>query len=159
MQYLNFPPGYLQIDFGKNGLRSINFNQEIRKDSAKSMTPERKRLLSQLRRYFCKRRTNFRVKIDWQNIPDFTRKVLEETKQIPYGEVRSYSEIAKRLGREQGARAVGQALGKNPMPIVIPCHRVIKSDGGLGGFGWGLQWKKRLLELEGWQVVEGKISR
>jgi len=159
MQFLNFPPGYLNLDIGKNGLRAISFNPEKQKDLAKLMTAERKKLLGQMRKYFLKRRINFRVKIDWQNIPNFTRTVLEETKRIPYGEVRSYSEIAKILGLKQGARAVGQALGKNPMPIVVPCHRVIKSDGGLGGFGWGLQWKKRLLELEGWNIVEGKVTR
>ncbi len=158
MQYLNFPPGYLQIAFGKNGLQAISFSPQKQKDASELMTLEKKKLLSQLRKYFCRRRITFKVKIDWQNVSPFTRKVLAVTQQIPYGEVSSYREIAEKLGRKQAARAVGQALAKNPMPIVIPCHRVIKSDGSLGGFAWGQKWKQRLLVLEGWKIVEGKLS-
>ena len=159
MQYLNFPPGYLRIDFSQDGLQSITLNPEKRRGSAKLMTPERKKIFRQLRKYFCKRKINFKVKIDWQGIPDFTRKVLEETKRIPYGEVRTYNDIVERIGVKSSARAVGQALARNPFPIVIPCHRVIRKDGGLGGFSWGLKWKKTLLELEGREIVEGKVRQ
>jgi len=159
MQFLNFPHGYLWLDLSKNGLRSISFNPKKRKGLAKLMTPEKRKVLKQLRRYFCKRKINFKVKIDWQSFPDFTRRVLEETKRIHYGEVCSYDEIAKRMGKKSSARAVGQALARNPIPIVIPCHRVIKKDGSLGGFAWGLKWKKKLLELEGREIVEGKVKQ
>ncbi len=158
MQFLNFPPGYLRIDFSKNGLQSITFNPKKRKGLSKLMTPERKKILRQLRKYFCKRKINIKVKIDWQSVPDFTRRVLEETKRIPYGEVRSYDEIANLMGMKSNARAVGQALARNPFPIVIPCHRVIRKDGSLGGFAWGLKWKKMLLELEGREVIEGRVK-
>ena len=159
MQYLNFPHGYLWLDFSKNGLRSISFHPKKREGIAKLMTPEKRVVLKQLRRYFCKRKINFRVKIDWQEIPEFTRKVLKETERIPYGEVCSYDEIARRIGKKSSARVVGQALAKNPIPIIIPCHRVIKKDGSLGGFAWGVKWKKKLLELEGREIIEGKVKQ
>ncbi|MCA1595685.1 MAG: MGMT family protein [Chloroflexi bacterium] len=79
----------------------------------------------------------------------FTREVLDETARVPWGEVCSYQELAARVGRPMGARAAGQALGRNPVPIAIPCHRVVSASGGLGGFGGGLCWKRKLLKLEG----------
>jgi methylated-DNA-[protein]-cysteine S-methyltransferase len=91
----------------------------------------------------------FDIPIDLDGMGDFTRRVLLEVKRIPYGCVRSYREIGRRLGYPMAARAVGQAVGRNPIPIVIPCHRVIRSDGSLGGFGMGLDLKERLLALEG----------
>ena len=78
----------------------------------------------------------------------FTRSVLEAAMEIPWGETRSYRWIAGKIGKPNAARAVGQALGRNPVPLVIPCHRVIKEDGSLGGFGQGTDWKKRLLGIE-----------
>ncbi len=79
--------------------------------------------------------------------PPFFRRVWEELSRIPYGESITYQGLAAGLGRPGAARAVGQALAKNPVPIIIPCHRVVAKQ-GLGGFGPGLPWKKRLLELE-----------
>lgn len=79
--------------------------------------------------------------------PPFSRRVWEELSRIPYGESITYKELAAGLGRPGAARAVGQALAKNPVPIIVPCHRVVATH-GLGGFGPGLTWKKRLLELE-----------
>jgi methylated-DNA-[protein]-cysteine S-methyltransferase len=75
--------------------------------------------------------------------------VLETVRSIPHGEVRSYGWVARQIGKPKAARAVGQALAANPMPLVVPCHRVIGSDGSLTGFTGGLKMKKRLLELEG----------
>ncbi|GAI87660.1 unnamed protein product, partial [marine sediment metagenome] len=72
----------------------------------------------------------------------------EETRLIPYGETRSYAWVAKQVGKPKAARAVGQAMGSNPLPIIIPCHRVITSNGKLGGFGGGLEMKRQLLSLE-----------
>jgi len=74
--------------------------------------------------------------------------VWQATRLIPYGETRSYLWVAVQIGKPGAARAVGQALGRNPLPVIIPCHRVIASDGGLGGFTGGLVMKRRLLELE-----------
>jgi methylated-DNA-[protein]-cysteine S-methyltransferase len=99
-------------------------------------------------------RKRFRgVDISW--LPDFQRRVLEKTAEIPRGEVRPYSWIAKELGRPGAARAVGSALGRNPIPFVIPCHRVVRSDGSFGEYsGGGPEVKVRLLEWEGVPVRE-----
>lgn len=86
--------------------------------------------------------------IDLDGISEFTRSVLEAAMEIPWGETRSYRWIAKRIGKPNATRVVGQALGMNPVPLVIPCHRVIKEDGSLGGFGQGTDWKKLLLSIE-----------
>jgi methylated-DNA-[protein]-cysteine S-methyltransferase len=105
-------------------------------------------LTKRFRDYFSGRRVDFPDKLDLQGATAFQRKIWEATRQIPCGETRSYAWIARRIGNSAAARAVGQALGKNPLPVVIPCHRVIASDGRLGGFTGGLAMKKRLLALE-----------
>ncbi len=87
--------------------------------------------------------------LDFSFLTYFEKKVLLATYKIPYGEVRTYKHIAKLVGNPNASRAVGNALRKNPFPIIIPCHRVIKSDGSLGGFFSGLDIKKRLLDIEG----------
>ena len=91
------------------------------------------------------------VTLDLSRIPDFDRRVYSETRGIPPGETRTYGEIAERLGDRGLSRAVGQALGRNPFPIIVPCHRVIAADGKAGGFSapGGVTTKQRLLEIEG----------
>ena len=79
----------------------------------------------------------------------FHQKVWETLRRIPYGRVRSYGWVARKVGKPQAARAVGAACGANPLPLVVPCHRVVAGDGSLGGFAGGLKLKKRLLVLEG----------
>jgi methylated-DNA-[protein]-cysteine S-methyltransferase len=102
-----------------------------------------------LDRYLKGERTEFDVDVDISHLPVFTKNVLEVVRKIAYGDVRSYGWISKRVGYSNAARAVGQAVGRNPVPIIIPCHRVIQSDGSLGGFSMGLHIKERLLALEG----------
>ena len=102
----------------------------------------------QLRAYFAGERREFRLPLDPQGT-DFQRQVWRELESIPYGQTRSYSQIAAAIGAPRAVRAVGAANGANPLPIVVPCHRVIGSDGRLTGYGGGLALKKRLLELEG----------
>lgn len=104
-----------------------------------------------LHRYLKGQPVDFDIEIDISDLPEFTQKVLEELRRIPYGETRSYSEIAALAGCPKGSRAVGQAVSRNPIPIIIPCHRVIRRDGSLGGFSLGEKIKKRLLFLEGIQ--------
>ncbi|MEX0992565.1 MAG: methylated-DNA--[protein]-cysteine S-methyltransferase [Solirubrobacterales bacterium] len=104
---------------------------------------------SELDEYFAGKRTSFDLPIDWSLTGGFTRKVLKHTAKIPYGEVSTYRDMAAAAGSPRGARAAGNALGANPIPIVVPCHRVLHSGGGLGGYGGGLEYKKLLLELEG----------
>lgn len=105
-------------------------------------------LSERLKSYFIGRRVAFPDELDLSAATPFQRRVWEVTRLIPCGETRSYSQVAEQAGNAAAARAVGQALGKNPLPIIIPCHRVLASNGGLGGFGGGLVMKKRLLSLE-----------
>jgi methylated-DNA-[protein]-cysteine S-methyltransferase len=79
---------------------------------------------------------------------DFEKKVWETLRKIPYGETRTYKWLAEEIGKPQAFRAVGNALGKNPIPIIFPCHRVIESDGSLGGYSGGVDIKRRLIEIE-----------
>jgi methylated-DNA-[protein]-cysteine S-methyltransferase len=104
-------------------------------------------LMERLKSYFDGHRVSFTDKLDPAGTT-FQREVWEAARFIPYGETRSYRWVAERTGRPDAARAVGQALGRNPLPIIIPCHRVLASDGGIGGFTGGVETKKRLLRLE-----------
>jgi len=81
-------------------------------------------------------------------VKGYARDVLKATAEIPYGQVMSYREVAEATGREKAVRAAGNALGSNPIPIIVPCHRVLRSDGSLGGYTGGLEKKKHLLALE-----------
>lgn len=100
-------------------------------------------------RYLKGQNTYFSIEVDLKGETAFTRRVLEETKKIPYGETRSYRDIARAIGMNNAARAVGQALKRNPVPIIIPCHRVICEDRTLGGFSMKNVSKRYLLRLEG----------
>ncbi len=102
----------------------------------------------ELRAYLAGRLRSFSVPCDLKELSPFTRAVLRTAAEIPYGEVRSYRWVAEQAERPGATRAVGNALARNPIPIVIPCHRVVRSDGGLGGYSLGLKWKRRLLRLE-----------
>jgi methylated-DNA-[protein]-cysteine S-methyltransferase len=106
------------------------------------------RATRQLEEYFAGTRTEFDIPIDLRGTP-FQRQVWTALAEIPYGKTVSYAELAEMVGRPGACRAVGQANGSNPIPIVLPCHRVVGSGGGIGGYGGGLDMKRRLLELEG----------
>lgn len=111
-------------------------------------SPINKRLKEELLEYLGGRRKNFTVPLDL-NGTSFQKKVWNELLKIPYGKVKSYGQIARELGKPKAARAVGMANNRNPVPILVPCHRVVGSDGSLVGYGGGLEFKKFLLELEG----------
>ena len=103
----------------------------------------------QLVEYFRGDRSEFELELDLDRLTGFQRRVLQHTARVPYGEVTTYGALARASGRgTRAARAVGGALGRNPIPVVIPCHRVIASDGSLGGFTGGLPRKRQLLALE-----------
>ena len=103
----------------------------------------------ELDEYFAGRRETFDVALDWSLVTGrFGRRVLEQTARIPFGATRSYREIAERAGSPNGFRAAGNALGANPIPIIVPCHRVLASGGGLGGYTGGLDVKRTLLAIE-----------
>lgn len=103
----------------------------------------------ELEGYFALRRRRFDLPIDWSLVRGFAGSVLRETARIPFGDVRSYGQVARQAGSPRAARAAGNALGSNPIPIVVPCHRVLHADGGLGGYSGGLDRKRYLLALEG----------
>ncbi|MET8559662.1 methylated-DNA--[protein]-cysteine S-methyltransferase [Streptomyces flaveolus] len=106
--------------------------------------------IRQLRAYFAGERHDFDLPLDWSLISGFNRQVLRELASgVPYGTVVGYGDLAGRVGQPGGAQAVGVAMGANPLPVVVPCHRVVESGGGLGGFGGGLETKRKLLALEG----------
>lgn len=102
----------------------------------------------EVREYLAGRRRSFTVPVDLDGMSPFQRRTLRETRQVPFGETVAYGELASRVGRPRAARAVGQAMARNPVPLLVPCHRVVASSGGLGGFGGGLDLKRRLLALE-----------
>ncbi|MEU8570570.1 methylated-DNA--[protein]-cysteine S-methyltransferase [Streptomyces pathocidini] len=104
----------------------------------------------QLRAYFAGGLRGFDLPLDWSLTAGFNRRVLRELATgVPYGTVVGYQDLADRVGEPGAARAVGVAMGSNPLPVVVPCHRVVESDGGIGGFGGGLETKRALLALEG----------
>ncbi len=153
------PLGRLFIGTHSRRLCAIKFGRlEISRHfpiTSRSPTRDDKALLNrvavQLKDYFSDRRHNFELALDLTGLTPFQREVLAVTSHIPWGEVWSYRRVAEAMGRPKASRPVGQALGRNPIPIVIPCHRVIASDGGLGGYcgTTGLDLKRWLLRHEG----------
>lgn len=147
------PVGRLKIIGGDDGLRAILWPDDdparVKFEVAprRSSTPLLLEVANQLEDYFAGRRSSFDVELDLRGT-DFQRAVWKELSRIAYGKTVSYAEIAKRVGKPTGARAVGAAVGRNPVSIVVPCHRVIGSNGQLTGFAGGLASKTRLLALE-----------
>ncbi|MFB6989978.1 methylated-DNA--[protein]-cysteine S-methyltransferase [Streptomyces sp. NPDC056178] len=106
--------------------------------------------IRQLAEYFAGASREFSLDLDWSLTSGFNRQVLRELAAgVPYGTVVGYGDLAERVGQPGAAQAVGAAMGSNPLPVVVPCHRVVESDGGLGGFGGGRETKRKLLALEG----------
>jgi O-6-methylguanine DNA methyltransferase len=108
-------------------------------------------IVAQLQEYFAGKRLQFDARLNLESLTSFQQRVLQAAQGIPAGTVWTYGQLAQSIGRPRASRAVGQALGRNPVPIIVPCHRVIASDGSLGGYsgGGGLDSKRWLLRLEG----------
>lgn len=106
-------------------------------------------LQDKLCRYFDGQAVSFDTPLDMSGATDFQRRVWKATRRIPRGQTLTYGEIARRVGSPGAARAVGQALARNPWPVIVPCHRIVGHDGRLTGFGGGLAMKRRMLEIEG----------
>ena len=154
------PIGRLLVAVTPRGLARVAFEDEDRDrvlaELASRLSP---RILEsaavtddarrELEEFFAGERTRFGVKVDRRLIQGIARDVLRATSKIPYGELSTYGGVAKQIGRPSAARAVGRALGSNPIPVVIPCHRVIGAGGALTGYAGGLDRKVALLELEG----------
>ena len=154
------PLGTLTVFVTQRGLAGISYPDEPieaqLEDMAASISP---RLMAapertddvrrQLDAYFAGDRRGFDIPIDWRALHGFRKQVLRATARIPFGRVSTYREIATRAGSPNAYRAAGNALGSNPVPIVVPCHRVLHAGGGLGGYTGGLERKRFLLDLEG----------
>lgn len=144
------------------GVRRIEFGALPRghhTDPPQTWPPVLQAAVRQLKEYFDKSRRSFDLPLDFSDtLTDFQRDVYDRLTKIEYGHVASYGQIARDVGKPDMARAVGQAVGANPLPIVIPCHRVVASDGSLTGFGGGLRAKAALLKLEGIDVDGTKPS-
>lgn len=144
----------LRVTAGPSGIRSIEINP--RREATGTRNEENPILMeaaAQLRDYFCGRRRSFELTLDPQGT-EFQRRVWKALSEIPYGETRSYRDIAAAVGLPRAVRAVGAANGRNPLPVIVPCHRVIGVDGKLVGYAGGLRLKKLLLELEAKQATE-----
>jgi methylated-DNA-[protein]-cysteine S-methyltransferase len=151
--HLTTPIGTLLIA-GDDALRAIYFeNKDARPEASwvESTAGLMAEVSRQLREYFSRKRSTFDLPVAPLGT-EFQRQVWRELQQIPYGATISYGELAKRVGNPNAARAVGAANGQNPIPIVIPCHRVIGASGKLTGFGGGLPVKEALLKLEAAQT-------
>jgi methylated-DNA-[protein]-cysteine S-methyltransferase len=154
------PVGDLLVAVTPKGLVRVAFQGEDRdvvlEDLAARISP---RILTsasatdevrrELEEYFSRERLRFDVAVDRRLMGEFARKVLVATARVPFGQTSTYRDIAARVGTPRAARAVGNALGSNPVPIVVPCHRVLRTGGGLGGYGGGVDRKELLLRLEG----------
>jgi methylated-DNA-[protein]-cysteine S-methyltransferase len=118
-------------------------------DSAVASPKRFNDIIERLRAYFDGNRVDFPDRLEFTTATPFQREVWQAARLIPYGETRSYAWLAGKIGKPKAARAVGQALGKNPLPVIVPCHRVLAAGGGIGGFSGGIKVKKYLLSLEG----------
>jgi methylated-DNA-[protein]-cysteine S-methyltransferase len=157
------PVGRLLLAATERGLVRVSFQREDREgvleELASQLSPrvlESPQRLDEVRReldeYFEGERTAFDLPLDWSlTHSEFRRKVLERTARIPYGDTLTYRDVAGAAGNELAVRAAGTALGANPIPIVVPCHRVLRTGGALGGYGGGLDAKRWLLALESGQ--------
>lgn len=146
--YLSSPLGLIEVVCAESGISEINFVEEKRDTETSDQPSALSDCVTQLKEYFEGKRRKFTVQLDMSRGTDFYREVWRLVAAIPYGRTRSYSDIAETLGRPLASRAVGMANGRNPLPIVIPCHRVIGKDGSLTGYAYGLDLKEALLAIE-----------
>jgi methylated-DNA-[protein]-cysteine S-methyltransferase len=143
------PIGRLVLECDGDVLIGVWLPNERRhtRNDADDVPPVLKETATQLDEYFAGERIDFDVRMELDGT-DFQREVWTELTRIPYGETISYGELARRVGRPSAPRAVGQANGRNPIPVIVPCHRVLASN-GIGGYGGGLKVKRQLLAVEG----------
>jgi methylated-DNA-[protein]-cysteine S-methyltransferase len=147
--------GWMGLSISAGGLRRVILPcksarevQELLGDATPAKADSCAGLQGRLQAYFSGLRVDFSDNLDFTGGTLFQRQVWQAARCIPFGETRSYQWVASQIGKPRAARAVGQALGKNPFPVIVPCHRVIASGGQLGGFTGGIEMKKRLLKLE-----------
>lgn len=143
------PSGIVKLSLPQPSEKSALEDLSLGPDAVRVSFERFDELVSRIREYFKGKLVEFDDKLDTSAGTDFQRSVWSACRSIPYGQTRTYAWIAKQIGKPSASRAVGNALGKNPLPIIVPCHRVLASGGGLGGFKGGLPTKKMLLKLEG----------
>jgi methylated-DNA-[protein]-cysteine S-methyltransferase len=151
--------GWMGLVFSDHGLRYTTLPRRTREEALREVAemgavqPMPERELADVPERICAlaagRHENLAVHVDWDGISGFRRRVMETTMTIPRGETRTYKWLAEQAGSPRAARAAGRVMATNPLPIVVPCHRVIGSDGALHGYGAGLPMKEALLRAEG----------
>lgn len=160
------PLGPLWIAVGPKGVLIINYGKEpspadlarVVRAYGPGVLPDARRadpVARQLDQYFEGKRKVFDLAVDLSPLTDFQRRILGATARVAYGDVATYAKVAAKAGNERASRAAGAALGANPVPIVVPCHRILASDGSLGGYAGGLDAKRVLLLLERGSVPSG----
>ncbi len=153
------PVGVLGLAAGERGLRHVNYVKDEdaflesllheHGDVPLLRSTELDDVRRALDRYFAGKRLDFDLEVDLSDLPDFHRRVLDATARIPAGRVATYTQVATKAGSPRASRAAGNALHDNPVAIIVPCHRVLRTDGSLGGYGGGLPIKEWLLRHEG----------
>jgi methylated-DNA-[protein]-cysteine S-methyltransferase len=157
---MDSPVGELLVAVTDHGVVRVAFSSELSDkvlaELAARVSPRVLRLPArtdevrrELDQYFAGSRRTFEVPVDWSLVRGFAQGVLRATARVPFGETTTYRRVAEAAGSPRASRAAGNALGSNPIPIVVPCHRVLHSGGGLGGYAGGLDRKKTLLSIEG----------
>ena len=155
------PIGQITVERSNIGIARVDI---LSPATGSQIAPEEDNLLQQARQQILEflngARQEFNLPLDLSGMSDFQAKVLRLTKQIPYGGTRTYGEIARSMGKPEAGRAVGGALARNPIPLLIPCHRVVAASGALTGYSaaGGVATKTRLLQLEGNRVVGEKLG-
>ena len=148
--------GTFRLAASERGLTAVQFPRQFvlkKQDASRKIPTEAKKVLKTgkhfIKDYFSGKQSHgFHIPVDWRSLSLFETRVLKTLRKTPPSSTLSYSDLAKRSGCQAGARAVGNALARNPLPILIPCHRVVRKDQSLGGFSGGLHWKRTLLSLE-----------
>lgn len=175
---LDSPLGPLWVAITPKGVATIHYGAEPPESELRRLVriygpgvvPDHRRsspLARELDQYFRGRRRTFDIGADLAGLTPFQRQVLAQTAKIPFGDLLTYRTIAKRIGNEKASRAVGGAVGANPVPIIVPCHRVVATDGSLGGYAGGLEAKRTLLAIErpgeipegGWPPARRELDR
>lgn len=163
---LDSPVGPLWVAIGPQGVAAVHFGREPSEPEIRRLVrvfgpgivPDGKRtsgLRRELDQYFEGKRRTFEVPFDLRGMTPFQARVLRATSRIGYGDLLTYAAVAHKAGNDKASRAAGAAVGSNPIPIVVPCHRVVASDGSLGGYGGGLDVKRHLLAIERAEVPSG----
>ncbi len=156
------PLGTITFQLGPDGLTALGFfSTSSSEGNALSNNPVAKQITRQIRAYFSGEKVAFDFPVDLSALSDFQQKVLIACREIAYGEVETYGELAKRIGKPGAAQAIGGVMARNPIPLIIPCHRVVASGGMLHGYSaqGGLQTKSILLNLEGFLINNQQIIK